>query len=116
MVGVALMLSLRVLGFAPAIPLAPMAVYWRVALGGFTLNLLSGTALFLGSASELFFNWAFRIKLALVFAGLGLSWWLVRMCVARADEIAAKDRRLAATAMSAWIAAIIAGRLIGYLA
>lgn len=115
MVGVALMLSLRVLGAAPMIPVASMAVYWRIALLGFVLNLLSGTALFCGSASELFFNWAFRSKLVLVFAGLGLSGWLVRVCVARSDVISPAHHRLAAAAMSTWIAAIVAGRLIGYL-
>lgn len=70
-VGVSLMLIARVLGVAPGIPVTSMAFYWRVALGGFILNLMSGVALFCGSASELFFNWAFRIKLVLVFLGPG---------------------------------------------
>lgn len=115
-VGIALMLTARVLGFAAAIPVAAMAPYWRVAVGGFVLNLLSGSALFLGSASELFFNWAFRIKLVLVVLGLALTWRLVRICIARADGISSSHRNLAGAAVAAWIAAIISGRLIGYLA
>ncbi|CTQ51288.1 hypothetical protein [Jannaschia donghaensis] len=115
MVGIALMLTIRVLGFAPAIPVTAMAPYWRVALGGFLLNLLSGAALFLGGASMLFFNWAFRIKLALVAVGLLLTWYLVRICIARMDEVSPVHRSLAGLAMATWIAAIISGRLIGYM-
>ena len=57
MVGIALMLTLRVLGFASVIPVTAMANYWRVA----------------------------------------------------------KHKKLAAIAMVSWVAAIIAGRLIGYM-
>lgn len=114
LVGVALMLTIRVLGFAPNIPVASMAPYWRVALGGFLLNLLSGSALFCGNASELFFNWAFRIKIVLVFVGLALTWRLVHICVRRTDEVSLVQRKLAAIAMVTWIVAIIFGRLIGY--
>ncbi|WP_045391179.1 hypothetical protein [Falsirhodobacter sp. alg1] len=115
LVGVALMLAIRVMGFAAAIPVTAMFPYWRVALGGFVLNLLSGSALFCGNASELFFNWAFRIKIALVFLGLGLSWWLVRICISRTDNISFRHRRLAVAATLTWVAAIISGRLIGYM-
>ncbi|MEM5477384.1 hypothetical protein [Pacificibacter sp. AS14] len=114
LVGVALMLTIRVLGFAPSIPVTSMAPYWRVALGGFILNLLSGSALFCGNASELFFNWAFRIKIVLVFVGLALTWRLVQICVKRTDEVSSAHRKLAAIAMVTWIVAIIFGRLIGY--
>ena len=116
MVGVALMLIFRVLGFAGDIPATAMAPYWRVALAGFVLNLVSGTALFLGGASMLFFNWAFRIKIVLVVIGLLLTWQLVRLCIVRPGDVSPGHRRLAAAAMSTWLAAIIAGRLIGYLA
>jgi hypothetical protein len=115
MVGVALMLTIRVLGFAAAIPVTAMAPYWRVAVGGFVLNLLSGTALFFGGASELFFNWAFRTKIVLVIVGLALTWRLVRICIARSDEVSANHRKLAGLATTTWIAAIISGRLIGYM-
>lgn len=114
LVGVALMLTIRVLGFAPSIPVTSMAPYWRVALGGFLLNLFSGSALFCGDASELFFNWAFRIKIVLVFIGLALTWRLVRICIKRSDEIAPAHRLLAGGAMATWIVAIVFGRLIGY--
>lgn len=114
LVGVALMLTIRVLGVAPSIPVTSMAPYWRVALGGFFLNLLSGGALFCGNASELLFNWAFRIKIVLVFVGLALTWRLVQICVKRTDQVSLAHRMLAAITMATWIVAIIFGRLIGY--
>ncbi|MBT0959095.1 hypothetical protein IV417_17040 [Alphaproteobacteria bacterium KMM 3653] len=116
LVGVALMLTIKVLGFGTSIPVTSMAPYWRVALGGFFLNLVSGTALFCGNASELFFNLAFRIKIALVFAGLVLTWWLVRICIKRVDAVSVGQQWLAFLAMATWITAIIFGRLIGYWA
>lgn len=108
------MLTIRVLGFAQSIPVTSLASYWRVAQGGFVLNLLSGSALFCGNASELFFNLAFRIKIVLVFVGLALTWWLVRICIRRSDEVSPRHRILAAVTMTTWIVAIIFGRLIGY--
>ncbi|WP_323766602.1 hypothetical protein [Marinovum sp.] len=120
MVGISLMLIFRVLGFGQKVPLGSLADYWKVALLGFLVNIASGTMLFLGSASELFFNWAFRIKIALVLIGVVLTWRLVSYCykpAARSDTVYvdASDRRLAVAALLVWLAALIAGRLIGYL-
>ncbi|MDO6568912.1 DUF6152 family protein [Alteromonas sp. 1_MG-2023] len=115
MVGIALMLTLRVLGFASVIPVTAMASYWNVALIGFGINLVSGVALFCGNASELYFNWAFRIKILLVIAGLVLTWWLVTICIKQTDKISTKHKKLAAIGIVSWVAAIIAGRLIGYM-
>lgn len=120
MVGISLMLIFRVLGFATTVPLGALAPYWKVALLGFLVNIASGTMLFLGSASELFFNWAFRIKIILVLIGVVLTWRLVSFCLKPAARsvgvfVEASDRRLAATALLVWVAALIAGRLIGYL-
>jgi hypothetical protein len=122
MVGISLMLTLRVLGFANRIPLRALAPYWKVALFGFAINFVSGVMLFMGGASELFFNWAFRIKFVLVLIGVALTWRLVRTCIAVSpDDIGLRvtnpqHRKLAALTLGVWICALISGRLIGYLA
>ena len=67
-----------------------MAPYWNIAIGGFVVNLLSGAALFMGSASTLFFNTAFHIKLIGVVIGLTLTWWLVRICIRGDGEVTRK--------------------------
>ncbi len=114
-VGVSLMLLVRVLGFAASIPVTAMRPYLRIAVGGLILNLVSGFALFCGSASVLFYNWAFWTKLFLVALSLILTWQIVRVCVARSEHISRNHRILAGVTISSWIAAIIAGRLIGYM-
>lgn len=114
LVGISLMLAARVLGFASEIPVTSLKTYWRVALGGFFLNLFSGSALFCGNASELFFNTAFRLKLALVFAGLALTWWLVQICIKQTDNVSKSHKKLAGAAIATWLTAIVFGRLIGY--
>lgn len=114
LVGVSLILATRVLGIAKAIPVTALASFWNVALGGFILNLLSGAALFMGSASTLFFNTAFHIKLIGVAVGLAFTWWLVKICVRGSGEVSATHRKIAVGALVGWAAALIAGRLIGY--
>lgn len=115
MVGIALMICIRVVGFAPSIPLNAMTPYWHVALIGFVINLFSGTALFLGNAVELYYNWAFRIKLLLVVIGLIITWQLVRSCTKQTNYNGDGLRPLALLALLSWIGAIVAGRLIGYM-
>ena len=91
-----------------------MEPYWNVALGGFVVNLLSGAALFMGSASTLFFNTAFHIKLIGVVIGLALTWWLVKICIRGDGEVTGRHRKIAAASIIGWAIALIAGRLIGY--
>ena len=45
LVGVSLMITLRVLGLASAVPVTPMEPYWNYGIGGFIVNLISGVAL-----------------------------------------------------------------------
>ncbi len=115
LVGISLMLAFRALGFATVLPVNSLAPYWRIAQVAFVINLLSGVALYLGSASELTYNWAFIIKFILVFVGLFLTQRLVKVCVRGNGEVTQSDRKLAAWATFAWIGALITGRLIGYI-
>ncbi|QXD26171.1 hypothetical protein F7C95_09955 [Opitutia bacterium ISCC 51] len=114
LVGVSLILAFRALGFGREIPVTALDPYWNVAVYGFILNLLSGAALFMGSASTLFYNTAFHIKLIGVVIGLMLTWWLVKVCVKGDGEISGAHRGIAAGSVVAWAVALIAGRLIGY--
>lgn len=115
LVGISLMLSFRTLGFAAGIPVTSLAPYWRIAQAGFVVNLLSGTALFFGSASTLAFNWPFRIKIIMVIVGLLLTRHLVKTCIKGDGLVTSGDRTLAAIAVLIWVGALIVGRLIGYV-
>ena len=115
LVGLSLMLAFRTLGVGSAIPVTALAPYWRIALGAFVVNLLSGIALYFGSASELTYNWAFLVKMVLVFVGLYLTHRLVKLCIKGDGEITSANRKLAAWSVIAWVSALITGRLIGYI-
>lgn len=115
LVGISLMLSFRTLGFASGIPVTSLAPYWRIAQAGFVVNLLSGTALFFGSASSLAFNWPFRIKIVMVIIGLLLTRHLVKVCIKGDGQVTSSDRTFAAVAVLTWVGALIVGRLIGYV-
>ncbi len=114
LVGVSLILAMRVLGLGKEIPVTALGPYWSAAFWGFIVNLLSGAALFTGSASTLFYNTAFQIKLIGVVIGLALTWWLVKICVRGTGEVSTSHRGIAGGSVVAWAVALIAGRLIGY--
>src|SRR5205823_13350933 len=52
LVGAALMIDLRLLGFGLAIPLGSMSNLFRVMWGAFWLNLVTGTMLFIADATK----------------------------------------------------------------
>lgn len=114
LVGIAFMLSFRVMGFASAVPVTPLLFYWRIALAGFVVNLLSGAALFSSSAVTLWGNWTFLIKIILVFIGLSLTGYLVKTSARSSENVTRKHKVIAIATVAVWLAALIAGRLIGY--
>lgn len=113
--GVALMFSLRALGWASGVPVTSLAKYMRIAKIGFVINLLSGVALFIGAASEMWLNWPFRIKIVLIFAGLALTSHLAKVCMGGPGEVTQRHKTIAAAAGIVWIGVLIAGRLIAYV-
>src|SRR5690606_35398097 len=65
-VGVGAAVSLRLLGFVPGIPIAPLMRLFPVMWVGFTVNALSGFGLLAANASTMLGNTIFLIKLALI--------------------------------------------------
>lgn len=115
LVGISVMLALRVLGVAQAIPTSAILPYWRLAIAGFVVNLVSGTALFFGSASSLAGNWAFLTKLAFLVVSLILTFRLVKAAYKTEYEKTNSHRFLAISSLLAWVATIVFGRIIGYI-
>jgi hypothetical protein len=120
--GSILVLDLRLLGLWPRVPLASLtAPAVPVAVCGFAIAALSGVCLLATNASEYAGNPFLLIKFAAIALGLlnaaALSFttaWRARA----ARELAARERRQLAAfgvaSLAAWIAAVSAGRLIGY--
>ncbi|SOC35324.1 hypothetical protein SAMN05892877_101298 [Rhizobium subbaraonis] len=118
--GAILALDLRLLGFAPKVPLASVASYLsRVAAAGLALAIVTGLCLFSVRPAEYAGNPAFLAKLGLIALGLanvaavhrGAGWRAVLAGAAPGPAL----RLAAATSLLVWIAAVVAGRWIGFL-
>ncbi|MEO9655374.1 hypothetical protein [Marinomonas sp.] len=114
LVGLSLMIALRVLGMGNGIPLERINLFWKWALIGFVVNLVSGSTLFIGNASSFWYSWPLRIKLLLICAGLLMTHRLVNS-VAKDSQRIMKHKAQAIVAMVCWLGALIAGRLIAYI-
>jgi hypothetical protein len=118
--GAILALDLRLLGLAKPVPLPVVAPYLsRVAGTGLVLTVLTGLCLFSVRPTEYATNPAFLWKLGLIGLGLvnvlavhrGEGW--KAMLDGEAPTVAIRSQALAS--ITIWIAAIIAGRWIGFL-
>jgi len=113
-------LDLCLLGFARVVPLAAAGPYLsRVAVVGLALAVLTGGWLFSVRASEYAANPAFLAKLGIVGAAVlnaaivhGSGAWR-RALSATSPQPAVRAH--AAVSMLLWLAAVVAGRWIGFL-
>jgi hypothetical protein len=119
LVGSMVVLDLRLLGWGRAVPVpSAKGLLTPIAIGGFVLLLISGTALFSADARPLWANPVVRIKAALVVAMVAnaaffnVAW---RRRLARWDEDApAAGRAQAALSLMGWLGVAACGRLIAY--
>ena len=118
LVGAALMVDLRLLGFGRGIPLASLERMFRVMWGAFWLNLVTGTMLFIADATKRATQPLFIIKLLLVASGIATLVLIRRRVFDGTKEplvINVAAKRLALTSLLVWCAAITAGRLLAYV-
>jgi hypothetical protein len=129
-VGISLMYSARILGYARDFPVSAFDRLFGLAWFGFAMNTVSGVVLFVGEPRRLLGAPAFWIKMILIaFAGLAL-WALAKALHAdphHADGLPGPDGALAGEGVVSsgariaaifsvvfWLGAIVSGRLIGY--
>jgi hypothetical protein len=120
--GVNAAMDLRLLGFAPRLPVASMAGLFPVMWVGFWINALSGCALLIADASTMMVSWVFWVKMAAIALAVVNLVLLRRLMfsdvpewVVRQDVVPARVKILAATSLFWWTAALTAGRLTAYL-
>jgi hypothetical protein len=119
LVGVNTAVDLRILGFAPSLPLAPMQKYLPLMWAGFWVNAVSGAALLMADATTKAVNPVFLIKLILI----GLAVVNIAAINRRVFKNGISDRAilpmnvrvLAVTSLLLWIGAITTGRLMAYI-
>ena len=118
--GTMFMVCLRVLGFSPSTPLRTFERLFKIAWAGFALNLITGLMLFAANGKNLLENAAFDIKITVIAIGgvtVLLLWRSINADPGLIDGNAAAAPRakvMAAVTLGCWIAAIVAGRIIGY--
>lgn len=119
LVGSMVALDLRLLGSGKVVPAQAAASVLRpLAVGGFVLMVVSGTALFAADARPLWGNPVVRIKAALIVVGIAnalLFNLLWRKRLEHWDNAApALGRAQAALSLTCWLATAACGRLIAY--
>jgi hypothetical protein len=118
-VGISAGMDLRILGFAPALPLAPLEKFFPLLWVGFWLNAITGVILLAADATTKFTNADFYIKMVFI----ALAVLIHQMLRARVFGTQSVDKRtfssevklLAVASIICWVGAITAGRLLGYL-
>ena len=117
LVGAALMIDLRLLGFGRTIPLGSMQKLFRVMWAAFILNAVTGSMLFAADATKRGTSLIFLVKLVLVAVGVVTIVLIKRKVFDHAEPapITGVAKRLAITSLLVWSAAITAGRLLAYV-
>lgn len=121
-VGVILMVSMRVMGFFPGIPLDVTRRLLPFMWAAFVLNLISGIALFVADAERFFFSLTFQLKILFIVIGLVVVVILdqtVLKPALRGDGTAVLPGHAKPLAIVSvllwWFSVILSGRLIAYL-
>src|SRR6186713_1407119 len=116
--GVNCVVSIRMLGVAPTIPLQPLKRLFPFMWLGFILTLLSGAGLAMARATALLTNPILIIKLVLVVVGMWIMWIMERTVFnnpAGFNESKPGNARLLAGAeIVIWFVVLTLGRLIAY--
>lgn len=118
-VGLNTLVALRLLGFAPELPLAPLKKLFPWMYVGFTVNAISGLSLLAANLSGDLANWMFLIKLFFILLAM-INLELTRMRVfddpaaLAAGNLPSRARTYAILSIVLWGLAIISGRLTAY--
>jgi len=107
-------MDLRILGFAPRVPLSAMAKFYPVMWIGFVINAISGVLLFIGYPTKALTNPVFYLKLACIAAGMILMSWLRKNVVAPGDPSRVNGKMIAVFSLLVWAGAVVSGRLLAY--
>jgi hypothetical protein len=118
-VGINAGIDLRILGLAPALPLAPMEKFFPLLWIGFWVNAFTGVILLAADATTKVTNPDFYVKMGFIALAI-MNLRMIRNRVFRDPFIDKKPmtsdaKVLAVTSMIFWLGAITAGRLMAYV-
>jgi len=122
LVGASVAMDLRVLGFAPRIPLSVMETLFPIMRFGFWLNAASGALLLLAYPTKALTNPLFYVKLTLIGLALVVTVVIRKRILNKpkledapvSAPVPIKSKMLAVASLALWAAAIAAGRFLAY--
>jgi hypothetical protein len=112
-------IDLRLLGFAPRVPVKPLERLYPLMWWGFGLNAVTGSILLIADATTKLTNPDFYVKMVFVFSGV-IVLKIMRKKVFGDPNLdngpmPGSAKSLAWVSLFCWIAAITAGRLLAYV-
>ena len=118
LVGACAAMNLRLLGFAPRLPVFSADALMPVIHFGFWVNAISGILLLIGFPTRHLTNPVFFIKLACIAVALVDTWLIVKVVVrnrAREDNrVSPMGKVLAVALLLLWSGSVVSGRLLYY--
>lgn len=119
-VGLSFVITLRLYGHVTDISADRLPQLLQVAAWGFTLNLLTGLALFITRGDEYIVSGMFLLKMGIVLASAAVLFWLAyqgrRRALVTGTQLApGRFRALSLLATVGWFGAVVAGRMLAYL-
>jgi hypothetical protein len=105
-------IDLRILGFAPAVPLLELRRFLQVMWLGFWINAVSGVLLLIAYPTKALTNPVFYVKLSFIALALLGVRWITRTILV--EPATGKGRLAAISSLVCWTGAISAGRLLAY--
>ena len=124
-VGITAIIALRILGYPKGIPLQSLRSLLPVMILGLALNTLSGIALFIAAASQLFYNTAFQLKMLAIVTGLIMIVFLDKLFLKPVSVMAetstsqepGRNIKILAFVIILiwWVSVVLSGRLIAYV-
>lgn len=106
--------DLRILGFAPRVPLSAMDKFYPVMWFGFVINTISGLLLLIGYPTKALTNPDFYLKLSCIAIGMVLMSWLRGRAVRSGKTPSQQVKTIAILSLLVWAGAIVSGRLLAY--
>lgn len=119
-VGPNTIVSMRLLGMAPSIPLAPLRRLFPFMWFGLILTIITGFSLATAAATTRLLNPILLVKLGIIVAAATIMFRMQKKvfdkAMASGDAVTQAARRMAAWQIFLWVSVVIAGRLIAYSA
>jgi len=108
--GTNIALNLRVIGFAPTVPLPSMQRFFPILWFGFVINLISGLLLLISYPTKALTNPVFYVKLGCIVVAMILMVLIRKRVILEGQS----GKAMAILSTVLWLVAIAAGRLLAY--